>query len=252
MKVAALELGVPVFEPLRLGPFAGELRALAPELFVVASYGKILPSAILSIPRLGALNVHPSVLPLYRGATPLQAQIRDLRATTGVTIIVMDAGMDTGDIVLAQSSPLGARETYGELEARLSLDGARLLEEAVALAQGGALPRRPQAGLASEREIEATLTRPLRAEDFSIDWRVPAPRVDALVRSLAPRPLARGTLDGVTCKIVATRPLESVGPPRPPGTVWRDRGLFVACGEGAVEIERLIPPNRPAMAGSAF
>jgi methionyl-tRNA formyltransferase len=113
VKRAAEARGLRVFTPERLKPFVDEARALAPDAFVVASYGKIVPQALLDVPRLGALNVHPSLLPLYRGATPLQSAIADGRTETGVSIILMDAGMDTGDVVLQERTVLEPDETYG-------------------------------------------------------------------------------------------------------------------------------------------
>ena len=257
VKVAAQELGLRVVEPGKLREVEPELRALGADTFVVASYGKILPQAILDLPRLGALNVHPSLLPLYRGATPLQSQIRDRCAQTGVTIIAMDAGMDTGDILLAESSPLGARETYGELHDRLAVRGAALLRCALERLESGNLSRTPQSGPGS-------VTKPLRPDDLRVDWNASAVEVDALIRSLSPQPGARAEIAGLRCKILAARPAQESEiarfrpvDARPPGVVWygataTDDGLFVSCGEGAVAIGRVVPPNRGAMSGTAL
>ena len=166
MKLAARELGIATLEPERLREIAETLRGRAPDLFAVASYGKIVPQPILDIPALGALNVHPSLLPLYRGATPLQAQLRDGVALGGVSIILMDAGMDTGDIVVQRESPIGPRETYGELHERFAELGAALLSQAVAGAASGTLVRVPQAGLRDEAEVARTATRPLAKGDY--------------------------------------------------------------------------------------
>lgn len=243
--VEAEALGIPAWSPERIAEIVEPLRALHADVLTVASYGKILPQTVLDIPPCGALNVHPSLLPLYRGATPLQAQIRDMCATTGVTIIAMDAGMDTGDILVQHATPLGERETYGELEARLAALGADALLEALALLESGKLTPRKQSG-------PATLTRPLRNEDLRVDWSQSARRVDAFVRSLSPQPAARGDIEGEPCKIVEVHPIprEAIAAP---GTALRvARGIAVACGEGAVAIDRLIPPNRSAMSGEAF
>jgi len=221
------------------------VRALEAELFGVASYGKIVPQAMLDLPRLGALNVHPSLLPLYRGATPLQSQLRDGVRESGVTIILMDAGMDTGDIVLQERAPIGERETYGELHDRFAALGAALLGRAVRAAAAGTLARTPQAGRASDAEIARTLTRPLRKEDLLVDWRRPAARVVDLVRSLAPQPGARALLEGESSpvKILEARVAASAEP----GT------LAVRCGDGAfVVVERLVPPSRGATSGAAY
>jgi methionyl-tRNA formyltransferase len=252
VKFVASELRIDVLQPESVREIIPQLRALKADLFVVASYGEILSQTVLDIPRAGAFNVHPSLLPLYRGATPLQTQIRDRCTLTGVTIIAMDAGMDTGDILVREQVPLGARETYGELEARLAELGAQALVRAIQLAERGELKPAPQAALATQAEIDATRTHPLRTADLRIDWSRPAIEVDALVRSLSPQPCARGEIQGVGAKIVATHPLEA-STSQPPGTPSRiPHGLAVACGEGAVAIERIVPANRSAMSGEAF
>ena len=250
--LAGGEFGIDVWSPERVGEIVDALRNLRVDLIVVASYGKILQQAVLDIPPRGAFNVHPSLLPLYRGATPLQAQIRDRVAETGVTIIAMDAGMDTGDILLQERTPMSARETYGELEARLAMLGAQLLMRAIEMEESGKLARTPQSQHASPEQIEATLTRPLRNADLQIDWRQSASCVDAFVRSLSPQPAARGEVSGTPCKIVEVHPVVP-DEARAPGTALRfGRGVAVACEEGAVAIDRLIPQNRSAMSGEAF
>ncbi len=241
-----------VLQPESLREIVPQLRALEVDLFVVASYGEILSQTLLDIPHTGAFNVHPSLLPLYRGATPLQTQIRDRCLESGVTIIAMDAGMDTGDILVREQVPLGARETYGELEARLAELGAQALIRAIRLAERGELKPAPQAALATQAQIDATLTRPLRTADLRIDWSRRAIDVDALVRSLSPQPCARGEIEGVGAKIIATHPLET-SMPQPPGTPSKiPHGIAIACGEGAVAIDRIVPANRSAMSGEAF
>jgi len=245
-------LGIRVWSPEGIREIIEPLRASGVDLLAVASYGKILPQALLDIAPRGAFNVHPSLLPLYRGATPVQAQIRDMCTTTGVTIIAMDAGMDTGDILVQHATPLGDRETYGELEARLAALGAQALLEAIELAETGCLRPRKQGELASPQEIHATMTRPLRNEDLQIDWTRGVRRVDAFVRSLSPQPLARGEIGGIPCKVAEVHPVDA-GSTAAAGTVLRiARGVAVACGDGAVAIDRLIPANRSAMSGEAF
>jgi methionyl-tRNA formyltransferase len=245
VKVAALELGLAVAEPQTLRDGAPFLRDAAAEVFAVASYGKILPQSVLDLPVLGALNVHPSLLPLYRGATPLQAQLRDGVTDGGVTIILMDAGMDTGDIVLQERRAIGARETYGELHDACAALGARLLAEACALAAAGTLERRPQAGLASAEEIARTVTRPLGKDDLRVDWSWPARRIVDQVRSLSPVPGARATLDGEAQMVKLLEVRQAAGP--------SSDELVVPCGGGEfVAIERLVPPNRKPMTGRAY
>lgn len=207
MRRAAEARGIAVLTPERLRPAVPEIAALGADAFVVASYGKIVPQPMLDLVPI-AFNVHPSLLPLYRGATPLQSALRDGRRESGVTIIAMDAGMDTGDVLLQEATPVGDRETYGELHDRLAARGAALLVEALDRRAAGTLARRSQAELARERgisaeEIAATLTRPLRKEDLAIDWSRPPRAIADQVRALAPAPAARGELDGETVKVLA-------------------------------------------------
>ncbi|GAC1595872.1 MAG: methionyl-tRNA formyltransferase [Candidatus Velthaea sp.] len=250
VKAAALARGLSVYEPLKLKPFAETLRGLAPDVFVVASYGRILPQAVLDLPAGGiAFNVHPSLLPLYRGATPLQSAIREGCTETGVTIIAMDAGMDTGDVLLQERTPLGATETYGELHDRLARLGAQLLGEALDRYAAGTLERRRQIAQSSDENFAlATLTRPLNKDDMLIDWSWPAVRIINLVRSLAPAPAARATLEGDALKVLAVRAAEG----SETGTTGDD-GYVVRAGDGAgVVLLRVVPPNRSAMSGAAY
>lgn len=255
VKAAAHELGLAVFEPERLRAFIEDARALAADAFAVAAYGRILPAQLLDVPPLGAFNVHPSMLPLYRGATPLQSVLRDGRSTTGITIFLMDAGMDTGKIVVQEARAIAPHETLAELHDRLAADAAPLLLRALDLvASGNAYPY-SQDGLASQREIAATLTRPLRSADFEMHWEWPAQRLENLVRALAPAPAARATLAGVRVKVLSARAAASAGRPevRPGEAIGCDGdAVLVACGEGTLAIDRVTAPNKSAQSGSAF
>lgn len=252
VKTAAEALGLPVHAPLQLKAFAAELRPLGADIFAVASYGRILPQAVLDLPRSGiAFNVHPSLLPLYRGATPLQSAIRDGRSQTGVTIIAMDAGMDTGDILVAEPTELGPGETYGELHDRLAQRGADLLVAGIERLAAGVLERTPQTALGvAPEEIAATITRPLSKEDMIVDWCEPALRIVNLVRSLAPLPAARAAVAGETLKIAAAR---LAGDDEAEGTMTADGGLVERAGDGhGVVLLRVTPPNRGSMSGAAY
>ncbi|MGD0967353.1 MAG: methionyl-tRNA formyltransferase [Candidatus Aquilonibacter sp.] len=222
VKTAALERGLRVFEPTSLKAFAGELAGESFDLFALASYGKILPQAILDMPKHGALNVHPSLLPQYRGATPIQATLLNGDAFTGVSIMLMDAGMDTGDLVSQVPVLINLDDDYGTLHDRLAQKGADLLDYAIDLAKRGALEAVPQAGTAS-------YTRPIRKDDLAIDWSWPPRRVVNTVRAYAPSPCARATLDGESVKIVRAH-------------VEADR----------VVIDELIAPNRGRMSGESY
>jgi methionyl-tRNA formyltransferase len=249
VKRAALKLGLAVYEPLKLKVFADELRALDADVFAVASYGRILPQSILDLPKSGiAFNVHPSLLPLYRGATPLQSAIRDGRTETGVTIMAMDAGMDTGDILNQSCTRLGEDETYGELHDRLANLGAERLREAIAALKNGKLQRTPQSATAiAQADINATLTRPLTKDDTIINWSQPAKHIFNLVRSLAPLPAARATVDGEQLKVLAARVAHEGE-----STVTSDDGFVVPGADGAIVLLRVVPPNRGPMTGAAY
>jgi methionyl-tRNA formyltransferase len=247
VKLAAQSLGISTIEPERLHRVAAaELFAQPFDLFVVASYGKIVPQWMLDIPRSGALNVHPSLLPLYRGATPLQAQIRDGVTLGGVTIMMMDAGMDTGDVVLRESCPIDERETYGELHDRFADLGASLLPCALEQVRRGRLVRTPQASLMSHERVAATLTRPLTKSDLSLEFsELTAREIVRRVRAYAPEPSARALLGGASVKLLAASvPCAAV--PLPIGSV------LIGCKDGQVVIERIVPPNRKAMAAAAY
>jgi len=223
VKIVALELGLPVYEPVRLRDSATEMAGGGFDLFVLASYGRILPQSLLALPRLGSLNVHPSLLPKYRGATPIQNAIRNGERETGVSIMLMDAGLDTGDVVLSQRLAIEADETYGELHDRLAGLGAELLGRAIDLAAGGALAGVPQRG-------EPSLTRPLRKEDLAIDLAWPARRIVNAVRALAPQPGARAKIDGEVLKVLRAH----VAP------------------DGSLAIDEVVAPNRPKMTWEAY
>lgn len=223
VKRVALELGLRVYEPVRLRPFAAEIAGVGFDIFVLASYGRILPPELLALPRLGALNVHPSLLPKYRGATPIQSAILDGERSTGVSIMLMDAGLDTGAVVLWRLVGIGPNETYGELHDRLARIGAELLEEALAQAQRGELRAQPQSG-------DASLTRPIERDDLAIDWSWPPERIARTVRAYSPQPAARADIEGERVKIVRAHVDDA----------------------GGLVIDELIAPNRGRMSGEAY
>jgi methionyl-tRNA formyltransferase len=246
VKLQAQALGIPTIEPERLLPDAlPEITTESFDLFVVASYGKIVPQWLLDVPACGALNVHPSLLPLYRGATPLQAQIRDGVTESGVTIILMDAGMDTGDIVVRERSEIGACELYGELHDRFADLGARALLRAIEGLEAGTLERMPQSSHPDADRAGATLTRPLVKADLLLEWeRLTPEQVTNRVRAYAPEPLARGMFGNELVKIV-----DAYDPAREKG----EGGVLVPCKDGAlVAIGMVIPPNRKAMRAEEY
>ena len=247
VKAAATELGLRVFERASLREFARECAGEAYDLFVLASYGKILPQALLDVPKLGSFNVHPSLLPKYRGATPIQTALLAGDEETGVTIMLMDAGMDTGDVVLQERTPIAPGERYGELHDRLAVFGAQALSHALDLARSGHIPHRAQSGTPS-------VTRPIRKDDLAIDWNWPAQRIVNTVRAYAPTPAARATLGDAAVKIQRASVGTASIAPLAPGEIAGVSGeaAAVRCGDGTVDVLELVAPNRGPQSGAAF
>lgn len=247
VKAAALELGLPVFEPLSLRAFAQEHGAGSYDLFVLASYGKILPQTLLDIPKLGAFNVHPSLLPKYRGATPIQTALLNGDEETGVSIMLMDSGMDTGEIVLQERTPIAPDERYGELHDRLASFGAQALSHALELAKSSHIPHHPQSGAPS-------VTRPITKDDLAIDWRWPARRIVNTIRAFAPAPAARAQLGGMAVKLLRAGTGNPSIAPLFPGSILGTSAdaVSVRCSDGTVDVFELVPPNRGVQSGAAF
>jgi methionyl-tRNA formyltransferase len=214
---------------------------------VLASFGRILPQEVLDLPKLGALNVHPSLLPKYRGATPIQTALRNGDEETGVTIMLMDAGMDTGDIVLQERTPVSPDERYGELHDRLAHFGAQALSHALDLARSGYITHTPQRG-------EPSITRPLSKDDLAINWWWPVERIVNTVRAFAPAPGARAMLANVPVKILNARTGAPTIAALQPGEIVGSAGdaLTVRAGDGTVDVYELVAPNRGAQSGAAF
>ena len=223
VKTEALALGARVYEPTKLRPFALELAPERFDLFVLASYGRVLPVELLELPRCGALNVHPSLLPKYRGATPIQTAIANGETETGVSIMLMDAGLDTGDVVQQRRVEIEPGETYGALHDRLALVGAELLARTLDLLSRGQLDPKPQIG-------EASLTRPLSKEDLAIDWSWSPKQIVDRVRAFSPQPAARATIEGETIKILRAH----------------------VDADGALVLDELVAPNRGKTTGAEY
>ncbi len=251
VKVRAEALGVPVVQPLkvRTPEFAASLRALAADVAVVVAYGRILPRAVLEAPRLGCVNVHASLLPRWRGAAPIQWAVARGDAETGVCLMQMDEGLDTGPVLARRATPIDPDETAGELAPRLAALGAELLREALPRHLAGALVPEPQ------DDARHTLAPILEKAHGAIDWSQRAQAVHDLVRGMSPWPGAfTRTPAGATLKVhatcvVADGPADQ-GVAGAPGTVLRaDRagGLVVACGEGAAALVEVQPEGKRRM-----
>jgi len=243
VKETALRHNLPVFQPERIRrPEPVEyLRGLGVEIMVLVGYGQIIPQTIIDIPPLGILNVHASLLPKYRGAAPVQWAIVNGETRTGVTIMRIDAGLDTGDILLQQETEVGPEEDAPQLSARLAGMGADLLLRALEEMPPGV----------SQDHSAATLAPILKKEDGAIDWRRPARAVHNRVRGLLPWPGAYTTFRGRMLHVWKARVAEKGGVP---GRLWKEgRRLYAGCGEGtAVELLEVQLEGKARMPAESF
>ncbi len=247
VKVEALRLGIPVFQPekVRHPESVARIAALHPDLIVVVAYGQILPPSILDIPRYGCINVHASILPRYRGAAPINWAIARGETETGVTIMKMDAGMDTGPMLHVRRMPIGEDDTAETMFPKLSALGAEALTEALGKLRDGTLAETPQDGTL------ATYAPMLKKEHGRIDWEKPAREVRNLVRGMTPWPSAFAEHDGKTMKILSASVREGSGTPGEILAADRD-GIVVACGEGAVLLGTVQPEGGRAMSSREY
>ncbi|MCX6022674.1 MAG: methionyl-tRNA formyltransferase [Chloroflexi bacterium] len=259
VKRAAVARGLPVFQPerLRRGGGPDDLAALHPDLLVVAAYGLILPQRVLDMGTRGALNVHPSLLPRWRGASPIAGAVLAGDEETGVSIMLMDAGMDTGPVLSQERTPILPGETTGQLTERLARQSADLLARTLDQWLAGALTPQPQ------DESRATLTRLIKKEDGELDWTRPAAELDRQVRAYQPWPGAFTYWKGGVFKLLETTPLASAAAaapgtvvPAPPDAaipVGRARPrLAVATGAGLLGLVRVQAEGRKAAAADDF
>ena len=250
VKEAALAAGVPVFQPERIKRPEGVamLRELAPDLCVTAAFGQILSQEILDIPPLGTINVHSSLLPRHRGSAPINWSIIKGDEVTGVTTMFTDKGMDTGDILLKAETPIGERETAGELSDRLAALGAELLIRTLRELEAGTLERTPQ------NPDEATYEPKMEKELGRIDFACKAREIDCLVRGTVPWPGAFTTLDGQAVKVFEVRAVSGVPSGEPGEVVAADakRGLIVSCGDCDLELLQIQMPGAKRMSATDY
>ena len=248
-RVVAEAANIPVLQPekVRTEEFRNGLLSYRPDLIVVAAYGRILPAGLLRLPPLGCINVHGSLLPAYRGAAPVQWSIIRGETEVGVTIMQMDEGLDTGDMLLqARVTPEGD-ETAGTLMSKLAeLGGATLLRAIAGLKDGTVVPT-------AQDHQRATLAPMLTKEDGRIDWSRSAEEIERLVRGLDPWPSAYTFLDNARLRLFRPE-VEYLASDSPPGTILRadSRGLLVACGKHAINFTELQPEGKKRMEIAAF
>lgn len=238
VKQLALQHSIPVYQPPTLRDPAAqtELAALRADLMVVVAYGLILPQAVLDLPRLGCINSHASLLPRWRGAAPIQRAIEAGDAESGVTVMQMEAGLDTGPMLLKVSTPIDAEDTGGSLHDRLAALGSDAVVTAVAALEAGTLSGEVQ------DDSLATYAHKLNKDEARIDWSRPAAELERLVRAFHPWPICHSRLDEAAVKIHAARLATGQGAPGQIIGASKD-GLQVACGEGSLLLTRLQLPN---------
>lgn len=250
VKQLALAEGIPIYQPKRLRKLEAveKVRSWSPDLIVVAAFGQILPGSVLEIPRFGVLNIHPSLLPRWRGAAPIQAAILAGDPVTGVTVMKMDEGLDTGPIVAQSETAIGPMETAGELEERLAQLGAELLIEVLPAYLNGDLQPRPQP------EEGVTVVHRFPKSAAALEWERSADELACRVRAFAPQPGAYTTWNGRRLKILQARSLVAEETPdAEPGStfVWEDMPAVVT-GEGGLVLLHLQMAGKRPMSGDAF
>lgn len=251
VKALAIDHRLRVLQPLALKSDAARaaLAAIDVDVLVVAAYGLILPQALLDWPRFGCLNIHASLLPRWRGAAPIARAIEAGDRSSGVTIMQMNAGLDTGAMIAQQALPIDARETAGTLTAKLAALGATAIVDVLsALAAKGTLAATPQPtdGISHARKVTRT--------EACIDWTRDAGAIDCAVRAFDPWPAAWTTLDGAVVKVWRAVALPEATTGAPPGAILRAgaQGIDVACGGGALRIDEVQPANTRRMSAGAF
>ncbi|MDN5407775.1 methionyl-tRNA formyltransferase [Pseudomonas sp. FSL R10-0056] len=247
VKQLALEHNITVMQPptLRAPEAQAELAALKPDLLVVVAYGLILPQVVLDIPRLGCINSHASLLPRWRGAAPIQRAIEAGDSESGVTVMRMEAGLDTGPMLLKSVTAITADDTGGSLHDRLAELGPPAVIQAIAGLAAGTLQGEVQ------DDSLATYAHKLNKDEARIDWSRPAVELERLIRAFNPWPICHSTLNGEALKVLAANLADAQGAPGQTLAASKD-GLIVGCGEGALCLTRLQLPGGKALNFSDF
>ena len=250
VKTLAQSRGLPVFTPENASDdaFVAQLAALKPDVAVVACYGQFLKKNLLAVPRIGTINVHPSLLPKYRGASPLQWTLANGETETGVTVLHVTPKMDAGDILAQEKYPIAPDDDFGSLEPKLAAKGAELLVRVLDAFRAGRTQGTPQ------DDAQATFARKLAKEDGLVDWSLPAEAIRNQLRGFAPWPGAYTFLPGgILLKLHAVQ-VEAGAAGAVSGTVLKagKTGPLVAAGHGALRLTQVQPAGKKSMPGAAF
>ena len=247
VKQLAEQHGIPVYQPrtLRDGSSDDVIRELAPDIIVVVAYGCIIPPQLLHVARYGCINLHVSLLPKYRGSAPIQWAVLNGDRCTGVSIMQLDEGLDTGDVLMVEPVDIDPEETSGQLFDRVSAVGAKTLVQALEKLQAGQLKPEPQ-----QHEL-ATMAPPLTKDMARFDFTQSATHIHNWVRGMNPWPVAWFEQEGKRIKVLECR-MAKAGDSAAPGTVLALKPLTIACGEGAVELLTVTPEGGKPMAGTAW
>ncbi len=260
VKQLAMKHGIPVLQPLTLkaAEIQQQLAAYQADVMVVAAYGLILPTAVLQMPRLGCLNIHASLLPRWRGAAPIQRAILAGDAETGITIMQMDEGLDTGTMLLHKSCPISAQDATQTLHDKLAKLGAEAILDVLGQLKIGQLENGRVTGVAQDASL-ATYAAKLTKSEALLDWTQSAAQLERAIRAYNPAPVAHSLLSGTTIKIWQARisedePRISDDAQGKPGVVLaiNKHGIQVACGKGALYLEILQRPNAKSMPATKF
>lgn len=248
VKIYALEKGIPIYQPksIRSGELDDVLKELVPEVIIVVAYGRILPQSVLDFPKYGCINVHGSLLPEYRGAAPMQRAIIDGKEETGITIMQMDDGIDTGDILRVVRIPIEDTDDFGTIHDRLAQLGAAALLSVLSDIETGNPPVPVK-----QSEIGATYAAKIEKDDCFVDFSLSSDRVFNLIRGLSPMPLAFGRLNGKIIKFTSAERADGIGRP---GTVLSisNGKITVACSIGSIAITGVVPEGKKRMTAMDF
>lgn len=250
VKQAAIDKKLTIYQPekVRSPDFVDLVRRISPDLSIVASFGQIIPQSILDIPKLGNINIHGSLLPKYRGAAPIHYALFNGDEITGVTTMLMDAGLDTGPILLSEEVPIGESDDRGSLEAKLASTGAELIIKTIDGLVNGNLSPIPQ------DDTKATYAPSISKDECKIDWSKPAQEIVNKIRGLSPKPGAYTILtDGTILKIWKAEAIEGQGNLNY-GSVYRvsPSGIAISAGNGTVLLREIQPENRKRMTASEY